>query len=55
MPAAFKYINILCSEFGNADALYKLGLIYSTGLGGVVDRDQAKVFIFYFFFYWKER
>ncbi|ORY82234.1 HCP-like protein [Neocallimastix californiae] len=49
MPAAFKYINILCSEFGNADALYKLGLIYSTGLGGVVDRDQAKALLYYTF------
>jgi len=49
MPAAFKYINILCTEFGNADALYKLGLIYSTGLGGVVDRDQAKALLYYTF------
>ncbi|ORY21919.1 HCP-like protein [Neocallimastix californiae] len=49
MPAAFKYINILCTEFGNADALYKLGLIYSTGLGGVVDRDQAKALMYYTF------
>jgi len=49
MPAAFKYINILCTEFGNADALYKLGLIYSTGLGGVVDRDQSKALLYYTF------
>ncbi|ORX83331.1 HCP-like protein [Anaeromyces robustus] len=49
MPAAFKYINILCTEFGNPDALYKLGLIYSTGLGGVVDRDQAKALLYYTF------
>ncbi|KAK0630163.1 HCP-like protein [Bombardia bombarda] len=46
---AFDYYKQLASLNGNSSALYMLGLMYSTGVGGAVDRDQARALLYYTF------
>lgn len=46
---AFDYYQRLAINTGNATALYMVGLMYSTGVGGSVERDQAKALLYYTF------
>ncbi|KAJ2905732.1 putative ubiquitin-protein ligase sel1 ubx2 protein [Zalerion maritima] len=46
---AFDYYQRLASNTGNETALFMLGLMYSTGVGGSVERDQAKALLYYTF------
>lgn len=46
---AFRLYKTLASDHGNATAQYMLGLYYSTGVGNVVPRDQAKALLYYNF------
>jgi len=48
-PAAFDYYQQLASLNGNSSALYMVGLMYSTGIGGAVERDQARALLYYTF------
>ncbi|KAI9476298.1 MAG: hypothetical protein EXX96DRAFT_527466 [Benjaminiella poitrasii] len=45
---AFDYYNELASK-GNATAQQMIGFIYSTGIGNVVERDQAKALLYHTF------
>lgn len=47
--AAFDYYNQLASLNGNTSALYMVGLMYSTGIGGAVEPDQARALLYYTF------
>lgn len=47
--AAFGYYHQLALLNGNASAMYMLGLMYSTGIGGAVERDQARALLYYTF------
>ncbi len=47
--AAFDYYQQLANLNGNASAMYMLGLMYSTGIGGAVKKDQAKALLYYTF------
>jgi SEL1 protein len=48
-PAAFDYYHQLALLNGNSSALYMMGLMYSTGVGGAVERDQARALLYYTF------
>ncbi|KAK4105618.1 HCP-like protein [Parathielavia hyrcaniae] len=48
-PAAFDYYHRLALLNGNSSALYMVGLMYSTGVGGAVERDQARALLYYTF------
>lgn len=47
--AAFDYYSQLASLNGNTSALYMIGLMYSTGIGGAVEPDQARALLYYTF------
>ncbi|AEO70498.1 7e520b0f-1dc4-4cdc-b0a4-7a68af0932e5 [Thermothielavioides terrestris] len=47
--AAFDYYHQLALLNGNSSALYMVGLMYSTGVGGAVPRDQARALLYYTF------
>ncbi|KAM0248403.1 hypothetical protein ACHAQJ_009478 [Trichoderma viride] len=49
LHAAFRHYQQLASGHGNTTAQYMLGLYYSTGIGDVVPRDQAKALLYYTF------
>ena len=46
---AFNYYQKLATLNGNSSALYMLGMMYSTGVGGAVERDQARALLYYTF------
>lgn len=46
---AFDYYQQLSSLNGNSSALYMVGLMYSTGVGDAVQRDQARALLYYTF------
>lgn len=46
---AFEYYQQLASLNGNSSALYMVGLMYSTGVGDAVQRDQARALLYYTF------
>ncbi|KAK1757395.1 protein sel-1 1 [Echria macrotheca] len=46
---AFDYYQRLASLNGNSSAQYMVGLMYSTGIGGSVERDQARALLYYTF------
>jgi SEL1 protein len=48
-PAAFDYYHQLALLNGNSSALHMLGFLYSTGVGGAVERDQARALLYYTF------
>ncbi len=48
-PAAFDYYNRLAESHGNSSAMYMLGMMYSTGIGGAVAPDQARALLYYTF------
>lgn len=47
--AAFDYYHQLALLNGNTSALHMVGLMYSTGIGGAVERDQARALLYYTF------
>jgi SEL1 protein len=47
--AAFGRYHQLASLTGNSTAQYMLGLMYATGIGGAVERDQAKALLYHTF------
>ncbi|KAK4170323.1 protein sel-1 1 [Cladorrhinum sp. PSN259] len=47
--AAFNYYSQLASLNGNSSAQYMVGLMYSTGVGGAVEPDQARALLYYTF------
>ncbi|KAK1837179.1 protein sel-1 1 [Podospora conica] len=47
--ASFNYYHTLASLNGNASAQHMVGLMYSTGVGGAVERDQARALLYYTF------
>jgi SEL1 protein len=47
--AAFDYYHQLAMLNGNSSAQHMLGLMYSTGVGGAVERDQARALLYYTF------
>jgi SEL1 protein len=49
LEVAFNNYHQLASVYGNTTAQFMLGVYYSTGLGSVVDRDQAKALLYYTF------
>lgn len=46
---AFKWYSNLASLTGNSTAQYMLGFMYATGIGGAVERDQAKALLYHTF------
>ena len=46
---AFDHYKRLSLNTGNQTALFMVGLMFSTGVGGSVDRDQAKALLYYTF------
>ena len=46
---AFRRYHELASLNGNSSAQHMLGFLYATGLGGVVERDQAKALMYHTF------
>src|SRR3569833_1815880 len=46
---AFDYFHRLADQKGNSSDMNMLGLMYSTGIGGAVERDQAKALLYYTF------
>lgn len=48
-PVAFDYYNKLADAHGNSSAMYMMGLMYSTGIGGAVEQDQARALLYYTF------
>ncbi|KAK3987744.1 hypothetical protein QBC44DRAFT_330838 [Cladorrhinum sp. PSN332] len=46
---AFNYFSQLASLNGNSSAQYMVGLMYSTGVGGAVEPDQARALLYYTF------
>ncbi|ODA76125.1 hypothetical protein RJ55_08408 [Drechmeria coniospora] len=49
LEAAFNYYQQLATIHGNTTAQYMLGLYHSTGIGGVVPRNQALALVYYTF------
>ncbi|PHH64374.1 hypothetical protein CDD80_1134 [Ophiocordyceps camponoti-rufipedis] len=49
LDVAFRNYKKLAVHHGNTTAQYMLGLFHSTGIGGVVPRDQAKALLYYTF------
>ncbi len=48
-PVAFDYYQRLALLNGNSSALHMLGFMYSTGVGGAVEPDQARALLYYTF------
>lgn len=48
-PEAFRWYSELAALDGNHTAQYMIGLMYATGLGGAVERDQAKALLYHTF------
>ena len=48
-PVAFDYYHKLADSHGNSSAMYMMGLMYSTGIGGAVEQDQARALLYYTF------
>ncbi|KAK8187247.1 hypothetical protein HDK77DRAFT_282636 [Phyllosticta capitalensis] len=48
-PEAFKRYHELANLNGNATAQHMLGFMYATGIGGVVEKDQAKAMLYHTF------
>ncbi|KAL2023258.1 hypothetical protein VTK56DRAFT_3381 [Thermocarpiscus australiensis] len=48
-PAAFSYYSQLASLNGNSSAMYMVGLMHSTGIGGAVERNQGRALLYYTF------
>lgn len=46
---AFDYYQQLAALNGNSSAMYMVGLMYSTGIGGAVQQDQARALLYYTF------
>ncbi|KAI1115696.1 hypothetical protein F5Y14DRAFT_409951 [Nemania sp. NC0429] len=46
---AFDHYHRLASEYGNSSAQYMVGLMYATGIGDAVERDQAKALLYHTF------
>ncbi|KAB8079541.1 hypothetical protein BDV29DRAFT_55144 [Aspergillus leporis] len=46
---AFHWYQSLASATGNSTAQYMLGFMYATGVGGAVERDQAKALLYHTF------
>ena len=46
---AFKWYDRLASLYGNSTAQYMLGFMYATGIGGSVERNQAKALLYHTF------
>lgn len=46
---AFSRYNQLASLYGNSSAQYMIGFMYATGIGGVVEQDQARATLYYQF------
>ncbi|KAL4799033.1 hypothetical protein BDV19DRAFT_355822 [Aspergillus venezuelensis] len=46
---AFQWYENLASWHGNSTAQYMLGFMYATGIGGAVERDQAKALLYHTF------
>ena len=46
---AFQWYSDLASLDGNSTAQYMVGLMYGTGIGGAVNRDQAKALVYHTF------
>ncbi|GFN14286.1 ERAD-associated protein [Aspergillus tubingensis] len=46
---AFHWYQTLASSTGNGTAQYMLGFMYATGVGGAVERDQAKALLYHTF------
>ncbi|KAL3471985.1 hypothetical protein BJX99DRAFT_236328 [Aspergillus californicus] len=46
---AFRWYENLASWHGNDTAQYMLGFMYSTGIGGSIERDQAKALLYHAF------
>ncbi|KAH7273688.1 hypothetical protein B0J15DRAFT_107511 [Fusarium solani] len=49
LDVAFNHYNQLANVYGNTTAQFMVGLYYSTGIGNVVERDQAKALLYYTF------
>ncbi|KAF5573804.1 HRD3-like protein [Fusarium pseudocircinatum] len=49
LEVAFNNYHQLATVYGNSTAQYMLGVYYSTGIGNVVERDQAKALLYYTF------
>ncbi|KAF7560906.1 hypothetical protein G7046_g3233 [Stylonectria norvegica] len=49
LQTAFDHYHQLATVHGNTTAQYMMGLYYSTGIGDVVPRDQAKALLYYTF------
>ncbi|KAI1487999.1 hypothetical protein F5X96DRAFT_647558 [Biscogniauxia mediterranea] len=47
--AAFDHYHRLASEYGNSSAQHMVGLMYATGIGDAVERDQAKALLYHTF------
>ena len=47
--AAFERYDQLASLTGNSTAQYMLGVMYATGIGGAVERDQARALLYHTF------
>lgn len=47
--AAFDHYNRLASVTGNSSAQFMVGMMYSTGVGGAVERDQSKALLYHTF------
>jgi SEL1 protein len=47
--AAFDYFHQLAMLNGNSSAQHMLGFMYSTGIGGALERDQARALLYYTF------
>ncbi|KAI1170808.1 hypothetical protein F4777DRAFT_567821 [Nemania sp. FL0916] len=46
---AFDHYYRLASQYGNSSAQYMVGLMYATGIGDAVERDQAKALLYHTF------
>ncbi|KAI0109217.1 hypothetical protein GGR51DRAFT_513085 [Nemania sp. FL0031] len=46
---AFDHYYRLASQYGNSSAQYMVGLMYATGVGDAVERDQAKALLYHTF------
>lgn len=46
---AFRWYHSLASLTGNSTAQYMVGFMYATGIGGAVERDQAKALLYHTF------
>ncbi|KAJ4417703.1 ERAD-associated protein [Neurospora sp. IMI 360204] len=49
LKTAFDYYQKLALLNGNSSAMYMMGVMYSTGVGGAVEPDQARALLYYTF------